>query len=104
MKQRNYKLPIAKDVTMALCIGVLDIYFWCQIFEDKSIWILAVGFAFFTVSHILDIIHDIKECRVFNEEGELQRRQNRLSLIIDICGCAVLIIWFIIMCCDIFGN
>lgn len=104
MKQRNYKLQIAKDIILALCFCVLDIYYWCQLSKHRSIWILAVGFAIFTISHILDVKHDIDESRVFAENGKPQVSQNRLSLILDFCGCAVLIVCFIIMCCELFGN
>ena len=64
MKPRNYKLQITKNIILALCFLVLDIHYWCQISKDSAIWILAVGFAIFTISRILDIIHDINESRV----------------------------------------
>ena len=104
MKPRNYKLVITKNVITALCFIVLDIYFWCLASKDNSIWILAVGFAIFTVSRILDIVHDINESRVYKALGEPQGPQNRVSLILDFCGCAVLIVCFIILCCNLFGN
>lgn len=104
MKPRNYRLQITKNIILALCILVLDIYYWCQISKDSAIWILAVGFAIFAISRILDIIHDINESRVIKTIGEPQDAQNQLSLILDFCGCAVLIVWFIILCCSIFGN
>ena len=104
MKPRNYKLQITKNIILALCFLVLDIHYWCQISKDSAIWILAVGFAIFTISRILDIIHDINESRVIKAIGEPQGTQNQLSLILDFCGCAVLIVCFIILCCSIFGN
>ena len=61
MKPRNYKLQITKNIILALCFLVLDVHYWCQISKDSAIWILAVGFAIFTISRILDIIHDINE-------------------------------------------
>ena len=104
MKPKNYKLQITKNIILALCFLVLDIHYWCQISKDSAIWILAVGFAIFTISRILDIIHDINESRVIKTIGEPQGTQNQLSLILDFCGCAVLIVCFIILCCSIFGN
>ena len=104
MKPRNYKLQITKNIILALCFLVLDIHYWCQISKDSAIWILAVGFAIFTISRILDIIHDINESRVIKAIGEPQGTQNQLSLILDFCCCAVLIVCFIILCCSIFGN
>ena len=104
MKSRNYKLQITKNIILALCFLVLDVYYWCQISKDSAIWILAVGFAIFSVSRILDIIHAINESRVYESIGEPQGAQNRLSLILDFCGCAVLTVCFIILCCSIFGN
>ena len=104
MNQRDYKLQIARNVILALCFLVLDVYYWCQISEDSAIWILAVGFAIFTVSRILDIIHDINESRVVKTMGEPQAARNQLSFILDFCGCAILVVCFIIMCCNIFGN
>lgn len=104
MKAKNYKLQITKNIILALCFLVLDVYYWSQIPKDRAIWILAVGFAIFTVSRILDIIHDINESKVLKTMGEPQGTQNRLSLIMDFCGCAVLIVCFIIFCCSILGN
>ena len=104
MKPRNFKLQITKNIILALCFLVLDVYYWCQISKDSAIWILAVGFTIFTISRILDIIHDINESRVIKAIGEPQGTQNQLSLILDFCGCAVLIVCFIILCCSIFGN
>ena len=104
MKSRNYKLQITKNIILALCFLVLDVYYWCQISKDSAIWILAVGFAIFSVSRILDIIHDINEAKVIKAIGESQRIQNRTSLILDFCGCAVLIVCFILLCCNLFGN
>lgn len=102
MKAGNYKLKIAKNVIYALIFLVIDIYYWCQIPKGRAIWILAVGFAVFTVSRILDIIHDINESRVIKATGEPQGTPSRLSLIMDFCGCTVLIGCFILLCCNIF--
>ena len=104
MKPRNYKLEIAKNIIYAFCFLAIDIYYWCQIPKDSSIWILAVGFAIFTVSRILDAMHDINEAKVIKGMGELQYTQNRLSLFLDFCGCAVLIVCVILLCCNLFGN
>ena len=104
MKPRNYKLQITKNIILALCFLILDIYYWCQISKDSAISILAVGFAIFAISRILDIIHDINESRVLKTMGEQQGTRNQLSLILDFCGCAVLVVCFIILCCSILGN
>ena len=104
MKPKNYKLQIAKNIIYAFCFLALDVYYWCQISEDRAIWILAVGFAIFTISRILDILHDMNEAKVIKAMGEPQGAQNRLSLILDFCGCAVLIVCFILLCCNLFGN
>ena len=104
MKPRNNKLQIAKNIIYAFCFLAIDIYYWCQIPKDRAIWIMAVGFAIFTIARIFDVIRDINESRVIKTIGEPQGAQNRLSIILDFCGCAVLIVCFIILCCSIFGN
>lgn len=104
MKPKNYKLQIAKNIIYAFCFLVLDIYYWCQIPKDRAIWILAIGFAIFTIARILDIIHNYRESKVFVTQKELPVKQTRFSLILDFFGCAVLVVCFIILCFSIFGD
>jgi len=107
MKPKNYKLQIARNILFAMCFIVLDIYYWCQVTKDRAIWILAVEFAIFTIARIVDIIHDIIESRVVDNAQQLgkhQEKQNRLSFILDCCGCASLIACFIFLYCIIFGK
>ena len=78
MKPRNYKLQIAKNIIYSFCFLAIDIYYWCQIPKDRAIWIMAVGFAIFTIARIFDVIRDINESRVIKAIGEPQGAQNRL--------------------------
>jgi len=90
-----------------MCFIVLDIYYWCQITKDRTIWILAIVFAIFAIARIIDIRHDIIESRVVvnaQQMGKPQEKQNRLPFILVCCGCASLIACFIFLCCNIFGK